>query len=1176
MAEPKRIQLTTVTAVEKEKKSKSTPKTIRINLTLKDSTDTTCPEFSYTELTRNEGGDVSQDGSSTYPFGDEDDDGKMAAIARAYEEKYAPKPKKCKKGGYKDHLEDLIDLGEGYDEDDPFIDNAEAYDEVVPVCMTTTLGGFYINSGLLDFKYQSEDSVDEFRSDTSLKKKKKVKQITSDTDSEVGDKKIVKKRKLKDAEGGLKKKKRLLSSDGKKINKTKLGMKFKKKTSPTVAELLKDQRVSTSPNGITTNGDTPVRGGDGRGDANSNPTIGSTIDSLLEQAMKDDSSQDLEENDKSGVPESITALPSNIPESLLHMVNSIKLAAIKSSEGKCKFFTNEVNNMLLSIEVATRQLTCGQRSSIYGHLAAYLPCSKETLLKRAKKLRLNEVDDKLRDPINNLREAINKVMPALMDMHEAECQLTLLARQEGKERGEGEIKEKEDGSTESDEEDKSNTVDGEKKKRIMGPRKRFEWCDETRKCLLEVVKAKMQCYDMLKTRMQSPEEYLRTFLDAEIKPLWPPGWMQTRMLYKESKVVHAPWTNPLKHKKTVTSNKQSNNTSTNIVSNIVNKVISSVSNDGDKSTNNSNVIEISNDISRNSVPTLLDYAEKTSPINKLSPNISPTSNPLLLSATRNPSKPHPGYTDMSKSKDNSKHHLVSEILQKPLSVVTSNPSPSSLLSSSPKSPHLTNPNPKESNFFMEFQKHLSKQLSPNSQDRHGLSPSGVTSSAASSPSGVSVKPQFKSPQNKVVEISSVNKGQKEQFKSNEAMQKQYQAQMNKARQVAAQQKQTDQQLLAELQFQKAYLASVQSSSKSTPQITMKQFSPKTTSPVQSQKSSTSGRDQILAQIQAELGRNETKLKFKQPESKTSQKIIEDAVMQQMFKQPLPASSGNPQRPLLQQALRASPVSATGTSPTNNNNSVRQPPVSAHHPPSSSRPMTSLLSPTSRNITVDLTAESPPKMKTSPTHMTVKRTSPTNQQRHDIGHAVSAQSAHRPGYVVTSSTGKDSVSDCAMMGKVFMQPISTQQSPVRHSSGLSTSANKNMQDQWKAAFGVNLGKGNSSAFSPPVSISKTVASNVSKMADPTYMGAAPSLTYNDVCELLGVPSGPTGHQGNVSSQQTAMYSHSPNQQVTYSNTGHNPGLLYQQQHHGSTANMLSSTLPYGHLPYTDTSQKPHGQ
>jgi len=51
----------------------------------------------------------------------------------------------------------------------------------------------------------------------------------------------------------------------------------------------------------------------------------------------------------------------------------------------------------------------------------------------------------------------------------------------------------------------------------------------TRALLADIVKIKMEHYEMSKVRSQSAEEYLKAFFDAELKPIWPQGWIQTRL-----------------------------------------------------------------------------------------------------------------------------------------------------------------------------------------------------------------------------------------------------------------------------------------------------------------------------------------------------------------------------------------------------------------------------------------------------------------------------------------------------------------------------------------------------------------------------------------------------------------------------------------------------------------------
>lgn len=66
-------------------------------------------------------------------------------------------------------------------------------------------------------------------------------------------------------------------------------------------------------------------------------------------------------------------------------------------------------------------------------------------------------------------------------------------------------------------------------RRIMGPRKKFQWNDEIRELLCHVVKIKLENFDLEKNnKVHSWEDYVKTFLDTEVRPLWPKGWMQAR------------------------------------------------------------------------------------------------------------------------------------------------------------------------------------------------------------------------------------------------------------------------------------------------------------------------------------------------------------------------------------------------------------------------------------------------------------------------------------------------------------------------------------------------------------------------------------------------------------------------------------------------------------------------
>ncbi|XP_064608592.1 ubinuclein-2-like isoform X2 [Liolophura sinensis] len=547
MEEPRRLQFTTIGPSNREKKKQAPCQTIRINLDLTEANDDSCPEFSYVELLKNAVGEP-KDGENLPetepdPFGDFKEDDKLAEIAKKFEAKYGPKPGKGKRKH--ERIQDLVDLGEGYDETDNFIDNSEAYDEIVPACLTTKLGGFYINSGVLDFREVSDDSEDAFTTvNGSAKKKRKAQRITSESESD-GEVVLKKKRgpkpKKKFQDGFAGKKRKRLSAEGEKMfkrPKKPIDKWKRKKRSPTVSELLKQHAASTSSSVNGTEGSSGIT--NASGDLHNGTNIDSAIESVVSRVLEDSQS---DERSSPENPETVPKLPAGLSARLEETITKLKKAAKDSREGKCRFFTHDVNRMLLLVEQESQKVSCGTRQIIYIHLAAYLPCSKETLLKRAKKLRLNENDDKLKEPIQRLRDAINSIMPAQLERHAQECRLAAQVRLlEGKELT------REDASTESD--DEKSASEGEKK-RHMSPRRKFEWSAETRVLLCEIVSIKMKTYDLSKLRTQSAEEYLKSFLDAEIKPIWPKGWMQTRMLYKESRTAHDPWTNPARPKKSV-------------------------------------------------------------------------------------------------------------------------------------------------------------------------------------------------------------------------------------------------------------------------------------------------------------------------------------------------------------------------------------------------------------------------------------------------------------------------------------------------------------------------------------------------------------------------------------------------------------------------------------------------
>ncbi|NXJ12806.1 UBN1 protein, partial [Odontophorus gujanensis] len=550
--------------------------TVRLSLTLFEPDHKRCPEFYYPDLLKSsqakgKGSSGEKRKEPADPFDDEKERDKVEALAKKFEEKYGGKRRR------KDRFQDLIDMGYGYDESDSFIDNSEAYDELVPASLTTKYGGFYINSGTLQFR-QASDSEDEY-----VKEKKK---------------KSPKKRKLKDGGEKMKKRKKDDSYDKEKkskkskfpkagftaLNASKEKKKKKYSGALSVKEMLRKfqkekeaQKIKDEEQKVVT--PSPAEPPAPR-EAETVPDpllslFGHASDSdLLQAATAMDTLTDLDlerlfNESPEGSPlhdvedgsdptgagleqdfKQLPSLPEGLPAPLEKRIKELAQAArAAEGEGKQKFFTQDINNIILDIELQTRELNSQIRSGVYTHLAAFLPCSKDTLVKRARKLYLYEQGGRLKEPLQKLKEAIGRAMPEQMAKYQEECQAHTQAKfvkmlEEEKD------KEQRDRVCSDDDED-----DEKGGKRVTGPRKKFQWNDEIRELLCHLVKIKLEGYEYDKNKAQSLEDYVKTFIDGEVKPLWPKGWMQARTLFKESRRVHGHLTSVLAKKKVIAPTK---------------------------------------------------------------------------------------------------------------------------------------------------------------------------------------------------------------------------------------------------------------------------------------------------------------------------------------------------------------------------------------------------------------------------------------------------------------------------------------------------------------------------------------------------------------------------------------------------------------------------------------------
>ncbi|KAF7689811.1 ubinuclein-1 [Silurus meridionalis] len=507
----------------------------RIELVLFEPDDARCAEFHYPTAVRGAG----RDGTLMQVLQERDGDGEeLQEQARMFQQKYGGASTQRK-----DRVQDLVDMGYGYDDNDSFIDNSEAYDELVPACLTTKYGGFYINSGTLHFRPASgeEKESDDFEENIKPKKrklkgggevrmtkKKKRRKEEVQAEGENAEHSVPSGNKKK----ASKKQKQNLSGMLKKFHKAKLQELhlFNMKTmepAPAANHDSSEQLKSVPADLLMV-----LRDADGTDDIHK---------AVIEQdeLLSDHRYQETRET---STEVSQASLPDGLPSALKQSLQELTQGICGSEEGKkMEMFAPEINIILLDVSVQRKELPDEVFSRIFSYLSSLLSCNKHTLVERATKLHLLELEDQLAVLIRRLEEAVCRVMPEQIHRFNHHCQ----AHSEAKAARLEAVKEKRTVEGSDEEED---DLSG---KRVFGPRKRFRWNEEIRELVCEVVRLKMRSFELEPPADQSLEDYLKCFLEASVKTLWPRGWIQSRILLIETRRVHAHVTGIVGRKKSV-------------------------------------------------------------------------------------------------------------------------------------------------------------------------------------------------------------------------------------------------------------------------------------------------------------------------------------------------------------------------------------------------------------------------------------------------------------------------------------------------------------------------------------------------------------------------------------------------------------------------------------------------
>lgn len=469
---------------------------LRFEIKLDDSLTDGCPEFSYKELVEKNRAehDLPDDPDSVRERAEEE---AMRKMAKNLEAKYGSAGKK--KRNYKRQNDDYIDKGYGYDEDDSFIDNEEAYDELIPSTLTTKYGGFYINCGKLEFRPCSDAEEDEV--------------LNEDGDDESMEFRNSSKKRRHNSSGQNKRKRKkqmIESEDESQDNSREEDLENSEDESDEESESSSSSDDSQQPTQQPAQPQPSAKSKSKKAANTSNSvrpqtTIDSIIDSVLNNSGK--GSKTTNSSIKVGTPVDANddephQIPDDFPDAVKEKLNQLKEFGSSQTNKKSRTYIDEENKLLFEIDNTLQNCPGSVRSSVITWLLGYLNLSKSNqLFKRINNVRKPYEESKLKQNISTLRMEVSYVIEDNEAYQDAVRQW---------------------------EEDKKNGLDVGDKPDDVG----FKFNDSIRDLLRKILASKRILVNLENIKGKQEEDNITNFFNNEIKNIWPPNWISNSTLLR--------------------------------------------------------------------------------------------------------------------------------------------------------------------------------------------------------------------------------------------------------------------------------------------------------------------------------------------------------------------------------------------------------------------------------------------------------------------------------------------------------------------------------------------------------------------------------------------------------------------------------------------------------------------